>query len=174
MGTISEAALRKKVMDDVADFECLRNAHRPGAVLDTYEATLACAFRLRMMLDARQGPATIEVGFSDWLRAKATACHANSKAKGFWDPAPNFPQQIALMHSELSEALEAWREGQPINQVLEDKGNGKVFGVPVELADCVIRILDTCAAYDIDLADAIERKMRYNEARPHRHGGKLA
>ncbi|MDR1066865.1 MAG: hypothetical protein LBL35_05470 [Clostridiales bacterium] len=45
-------------------------------------------------------------------------------------------------------------------------------GVPVELADCLIRILDICAAYDIDIESVISVKMKYNAMREYRHGGK--
>jgi NTP pyrophosphatase (non-canonical NTP hydrolase) len=44
--------------------------------------------------------------------------------------------------------------------------------VPVELADCLIRILDICAAYDIDIESVISVKMKYNAMREYRHGGK--
>lgn len=85
----------------------------------------------------------------------------------------NFGEIIALMHSELSEALEEWRVtgmGKPL--WLSD--SGKPEGWAVELADCVIRIMDTCAEAGVSLEDAIRRKAEYNRTRPYRHGGKLA
>lgn len=51
-------------------------------------------------------------------------------------------------------------------------GIAKPEGVPVELADTVIRVLDTCEAYGIDLGFEIRRKMEYNETRAFRHGGR--
>jgi NTP pyrophosphatase (non-canonical NTP hydrolase) len=105
-------------------------------------------------------------------------------AKGWWDGiedtsifcindegkrARSLPEQIALMHSELSEALEAIRiDDRPYH--VNEKGKPEGWGV--ELADCVIRIMDTCQHYDVDLQGLVELKMRYNETRPHRHGGK--
>lgn len=71
----------------------------------------------------------------------------------------NFGEVIALMHSELSEALEAARKG------LMDEKLPERDGREVELADCVIRIFDTCAALGLDLPGAIIEKNRYNRQR---------
>ena len=71
----------------------------------------------------------------------------------------NFGEVIALMHSELSEALEADRKG-----LFDDKLPHR-SGVEVELADCCIRIFDTVAALGLDLAGAIIEKNRYNKQR---------
>lgn len=90
---------------------------------------------------------------------------------GWWDKHRSFGEQIALMHSELSEALEAWRDP---NASAFDVVNGKPEGWVVELADAVIRIMDTCEAHGEDLAEAIRVKMEYNRTRPYRHGGKRA
>jgi len=118
------------------------------------------------------------------LRALQKAAYDTAVAKGWWDGiedtsifcindegkrARSLPEQIALMHSELSEALEAIRiDDRPYH--VNEKGKPEGWGV--ELADCVIRIMDTCQHYDVDLQGLVELKMRYNETRPHRHGGK--
>ena len=47
----------------------------------------------------------------------------------------------------------------------------KPEGVAVELADCVIRILDYCGHAGIDIEEAIRIKHEYNKTRPYRHGG---
>lgn len=52
------------------------------------------------------------------------------------------------------------------------QGSVKPEGIPTELADIIIRVLDVCAYLGIDIEDAIADKMNYNEHRPHRHGGK--
>lgn len=77
---------------------------------------------------------------------------------------------VALIHSELSEAVEAIRSGEPPYHEV----NGKPEGACVELADAMIRIADMAEALGWDLAAAVEAKHRYNCGRPHRHGGKLA
>jgi len=71
----------------------------------------------------------------------------------------NFAEAIALMHSELSEALEGWRKN------LKDSHLPDRSSVEVELADAVIRIFDTCGANGYDLPGAIRDKFAYNQER---------
>lgn len=99
------------------------------------------------------------------------SCYENSKAHGWYDNVVevNIPEKLCLMHSELSEALEDYRNGC-MDEVLD--GTDKPCGFPSELADVIIRVFDFCGAQDIDIAGAIERKMKFNESRPFRHGGK--
>lgn len=96
----------------------------------------------------------------------------NAAEKGWHEKERSIGELIALMHSELSEALEEHRNGHAPNETYYPEGSSKPEGIPVELADCVIRIFDFCGKYDIDLEDAINTKMQYNKSRPHRHGGK--
>jgi len=93
--------------------------------------------------------------------------HQQATDKGWWDKPRNDGELIALMHSELSEALEALRQPGIPGQHLPHLDR-----VGVEMADTVIRIFDYCAARDIDLAQCMLEKYRYNETRPHKHGGK--
>lgn len=83
-----------------------------------------------------------------------------------------FGEYIALMHSELSEALEDHRNGLGYQNV-EFTDSGKPTGIPIELADVIIRILDFCGKYDIDIDSALHIKIEYNATREHRHGGKV-
>lgn len=71
------------------------------------------------------------------------------------------------MHSELSEALEALRHGNP-----PDDKVMRFSGVEAELADVVIRIMDLAAARGWKVGEAIEAKAAMNKTRAHKHGGK--
>ena len=71
----------------------------------------------------------------------------------------NFGEVVALMHSELSEALEADRK-----DLMDDKLPNRP-GVEVEFADTIIRILDTAAAMNLDVAGAVIEKNRFNQMR---------
>lgn len=93
------------------------------------------------------------------LRELCEKAHANAVAHGFYEQPREFGTLIALIHSECSEALEAFRK---------DKG---MAAIAEELADVVIRVGDLCGYLGIDLEDAVLRKMAYNETRPYRHGG---
>ena len=94
--------------------------------------------------------------------------HRIAKDKGWYDDNRTIGEVCALVHSEISEALECYRRGQ-MDMVYE---NGKPEGFPVELADAVIRILDTCEHLNIDLNEVMYYKMLYNKTRSYRHGDK--
>lgn len=90
---------------------------------------------------------------------------------GFWDTGErNIGEQLALMHSELSEALEEHRKGLEPNYTYYRQSDGKPEGFGVELADLLIRVFDTCHAYEIDLERLVQEKMKFNESRPFMHG----
>lgn len=113
-------------------------------------------------------------GLESGINELIDACYGQAKQKGFWDvPAGIQPtiwgalkraEKIALLHSELSETLEAVRKPQESEKLpgftLEEE----------ELADVAIRLFDYCGGFNIRLADAIKAKMAYNANRPHRHG----
>lgn len=127
----------------------------------------------------------------------------------------NFGEVLALIHSEVSEALEDYRDGrapsethytwtlpanfpyrvtmtqggwivkgplgtqqeldqgQFLNLLRIHKVELKPAGIPSEFADVIIRVLDACAAYGIDIDKAIAEKMAYNKTRPYKHGGRV-
>lgn len=83
---------------------------------------------------------------------------------------PNVGLKLALVHSELSEALEEMREGK--FEIYYDGDEPKGFGI--ELADAVIRILDIAESLGISMCKCLDVKCQYNKTRPYRHGGKKA
>jgi NTP pyrophosphatase (non-canonical NTP hydrolase) len=80
-------------------------------------------------------------------------------SKGWHDTPRETGTLLALIHSEVSEALEADRKGDQENFV-------------EELADVCIRIFDLCGAKNMDLEKAITEKMDKNRGRSYKHGGK--
>lgn len=93
--------------------------------------------------------------------------HRVAKEHGWWpDYSKNvIPEKLALIHAEVSEALEAYRN----NKLREKDGKGW-FGE--ELADIYIRLADLAEAYKINLAAEVEKKHEFNKTRPFRHGNK--
>lgn len=87
-----------------------------------------------------------------------------NEEQGFWPENRNFGEAIALVHSELSECLEAHRKSLPDSHLPQHKG------VEVELADALIRILDMAAGFNLDVIGALKAKLIYNANRPYKHG----
>ena len=98
----------------------------------------------------------------------AKSIHKNAVNHGWWDEPRAFGEIIALCHSELSEALEAYRKNEPMVWMNGDKPDG----MAVEMVDCIIRILDYLAYENMDIEDLLMAKHGYNLTRPFKHGGK--
>ena len=105
--------------------------------------------------------------FKDVYNTKAKEIHETARDKGWWDKERNDGELIALMHSELSEALEALRHGNPPDDHIPE-----FTGIEAEMADVIIRIMDFGVARNLRIAEALEAKIEYNKTRAHRHGGK--
>ena len=99
------------------------------------------------------------------------AIHEMAKEKGWWEEERGFAEVIALAHSELSEALEEYRDGKGMLYYNEDNPN-KPEGIGIEMADVIIRILDWAEHADVDIEEMIRLKFNYNATRPYKHGGK--
>jgi len=87
--------------------------------------------------------------------------HENAVSHGWWNTERPVPEILCLIHSEVSEALEAFR-------------NHDMDNFAEELADVAIRLMDAAEGYGIDLEAEIVKKHEYNKTRSYRHGGKAA
>lgn len=103
--------------------------------------------------------------FIQSIQRLQTRAFENAKAKGFCDSERNDGEVLMLIVSELAEALEALRKGNPPDDKLPQHSN-----FVVELADAFIRILNYAGEKNLNLAEAVLDKMKYNESRPYKHG----
>lgn len=93
------------------------------------------------------------------LNALVNDCHSAARAAGWWDNDRNNGEMIALMHSELSEMLEADRKDS-----MDDHLPHR-HGIEVEAADLLIRLMDFCGGRNLDIAGAYFEKRAYNDQR---------
>jgi len=86
--------------------------------------------------------------------------HQNAKTHGWWESDRPVPEVLCLIHSEVSEALEAYR-----------KNDSEKFAE--ELADIGIRLFDAAEGYGINLEEEMLKKHVINKLRPYKHGDKV-
>jgi NTP pyrophosphatase (non-canonical NTP hydrolase) len=102
-----------------------------------------------------------------------------AKSKGFHDEPVPMAVSVANLHSEVSEMWEAFRNGS-LQKPCDKAKKMAALDLPEltcleeELADILIRCLDTARENNIDMAKAVLAKDTYNQSRPHRNGGKAA
>lgn len=101
------------------------------------------------------------------LDALSAMLHETAKGKGFWDGDYSYDKvgnKLALVHSEVTEVLEAIRKNKGSEAVVE------------EMADVIIRLLDIYAAMRNEeavlhsLDEVLEKKININKDRPKLHG----
>lgn len=90
------------------------------------------------------------------------------RERGFYNPNANKGEMIALMHSELSECLEAIRHDPKLDEHCPEFTNELI-----ELADTVIRILHYAGRFKLAFGDALIAKFNFNKTRPFKHGKKF-
>lgn len=103
--------------------------------------------------------------FVDAFSIISRRVHDIAVRKGFWDAPRNDSEMLMLSVTELAEACEALRHGNPPDDKVPE-----FSGAEAEMADCVIRLMDQAAARGYRLAEAIIAKTAYNEGRPYKHG----
>jgi NTP pyrophosphatase (non-canonical NTP hydrolase) len=142
-----------------------------------------------MMKDAETAVDAISNLTEVMINDIASRIHATAVDKGWWNEElhegrpRNDAECIALMHSELSEALEALRSGSQIRNANAFGESSPLLGkrsehipdflaIEEEYADVIIRILDHAHMRGWNIGGALAAKMKFNETRPYKHGGK--
>lgn len=103
------------------------------------------------------------------VKALAEDIHSVAKSQGFWkrNKSRNLGEGIALIHLELSNALEAMRVGSPANKHLPMYKQEEV-----ELADAVMRILDFAEGNNLKVVEALFDRLELNRVSRGRQNGK--
>jgi NTP pyrophosphatase (non-canonical NTP hydrolase) len=151
--------------------------------LDMAHDELTKAARSYLGLNSLEGRSLSERALRDAalasMQEEVTSWCERKGWKGPGSAPVTFGDTMALLHSEVSEALEAFRDWGTKDATEEIPLGGKYLGIVAkpegvgsEFADILIRLLDDCDRWGVDLAFEFERKMRYNETRAFQHGGR--
>jgi hypothetical protein len=114
----------------------------------------------------------------------AATIYQLNKAKGFYDEPTEIGTRLALIHSEVSEALESDRAHKYADKnsaltalELESDAEFQVFfqgnvkdTFQDEIADAIIRLLDLSGYLKLDIESHVYAKLRFNSLRPYKHG----
>jgi NTP pyrophosphatase (non-canonical NTP hydrolase) len=102
----------------------------------------------------------------DNLNSLVNEIHGRNKAAGWWNDLKtgvplerNKGELLCLVHSEISEAMEADRKN-----LMDDKLPHR-SGFEVELVDAIIRICDIAGGFNLDLGGALIEKLEFNAQR---------
>jgi len=94
---------------------------------------------------------------ADYLNKRMEEVRELVDAKGFSSDPDRIWEMLALIHTEISEATDAYKKGKPMEEVGE------------ELIDAIIRILHLLSALGLDADELFEKKMAKNWARPYKY-----
>jgi hypothetical protein len=98
--------------------------------------------------------------------------HALARDKGWYDDVESGRMVLMFRDIETGEVLTREQRDEALERDEEPVSRFKPIGFPSELADALIRILDTCGALGIDIEEAVRIKHEFNATRSRRHGGK--
>ena len=95
---------------------------------------------------------------NEGLNIKMREVRTLADEKGFSSRPERIWEMLALIHTEISEATDAYKKGEAVDQVGE------------ELIDAIIRILHLLSALDLDAEEIFQHKMEKNRSRPYKYG----